>query len=228
MFSEYKYKTELHAHTSPASGCSKIPPEELVGMYKDAGYTSLAVTNHFIFEKEANPDEKILAYLDDFNRAKKEGERLGINIILGSEIRFSENVNDYLIFGIDEADLFSINALLDDGIDNFYKKFKNEKNVIIQAHPFRDGMTEVNPKSIDGIEVFNVHPHHNSRIGLAAQYAKENGLLVTAGTDCHDPGWQALSAIVTKTEIKDSFELADIIKKQDFVISFSGFITCVK
>lgn len=30
---KYKYKTELHLHTFPASSCSEIPPEQAVELY---------------------------------------------------------------------------------------------------------------------------------------------------------------------------------------------------
>ena len=64
-----------------------------------------------------------------------------------------------------------------DVIYNNIFQYKNEKNVILQAHPFRDGMVLANPVSIDGIEVFNFHINHNSRIGIAAQYALTQGFL---------------------------------------------------
>lgn len=30
LLSQYKYQIELHAHTSPASGCSQITPKEMI------------------------------------------------------------------------------------------------------------------------------------------------------------------------------------------------------
>lgn len=71
---EYQYKTELHLHTFPASACGDVSPE-------------LAVKT----------------YLLDYDEAVKTGEKYGINVILGCEIRFTENVNDYLLFGIDKV-----------------------------------------------------------------------------------------------------------------------------
>lgn len=41
-------------------------------------------------------------YLTDYKLAVETGKKYGINVILGCEIRFSENLNDYLLFGIDE------------------------------------------------------------------------------------------------------------------------------
>ena len=222
MFSEYKFKTELHAHTTPASGCSEIPPEHLIKVYKEKGYTSITLTNHFIVD-DVDPQEKITRYLDDYYKTLDLGKKEGINIILGSEIRFSENCNDYLIFGITPDDLFDINALLDKGIDNFYKEYKNDKNIILQAHPFRNGMEPVNPESLDGIEVFNMHPGHNSRIGFAAQFARKNNFIITCGTDYHHFGHEGLCGILTKEPITDSYELAQILKSKDYIIDISGY-----
>ena len=222
MFEEYKFKTELHAHTTPASGCSEITPEHLIEVYKEKGYTSIALTNHFIVD-DADPQEKITKYLDDYYKTIEIGKKEGINIILGSEIRFSENYNDYLIYGILPDDLYDINSLLDKGIDNFYKEYKNDKNIILQAHPFRNGIELANPESIDGIEAFNLHPGHNSRVGFAAQYARKHNFLITCGTDYHHFGHEGLCGILTKEPITDSHQLAQVLKNKDYIIDISGY-----
>ena len=36
--SEYRFKTELHCHSFPASGCGDFSPEETVKIYSDLGY----------------------------------------------------------------------------------------------------------------------------------------------------------------------------------------------
>ncbi len=222
MFEEYKYKTELHAHTSPASGCSQITPEYMVKAYKALGYTCVALTNHFIFDDLAPAADKISRILDDYEKTKEIGDKAGLNIILGAEIRFLENFNDYLIYGIEEGELDAIYPMLEFGIDNFYKVYKNDKNVIIQAHPFRESCTPANPDSIDGVEVFNVHPHHNSKIAVAAKFAKEHDKIITVGTDFHHHGHEGLSAILTKEPITNSYQLADVLKKRDYLIDIGG------
>lgn len=223
MFEEYKFKVELHAHTSPASPCSRVSPEELAERFKNKGYDSVAITNHFMYAENEDEEEKITHWLDDFHRAKAAGEKLGINVILGAELRFAESLNDYLIYGIEEDELYEINPLLSFGIDNFYKKFKNERNIILQAHPFRDMMSRANPESLDGIEVFNMHPNHNSRIALAAKYARENNLLISAGTDFHEPEREGICAVYSKTPVYDTYDVVNMIKSQDFIADISGY-----
>ena len=77
---------------------------------------------------------------------------------------------------------------------------------------------------VDGIESFNMHPNHNSVIGFAAAYARDNDLIVTAGTDFHHEGHHGLCAVRTKTLPKDSFEYADILRSKDYVFDISGSI----
>ena len=224
MFSEYKYKTELHAHTRPASPCSQINPEYMIDAYLKKGYTSLAITNHFILGLlDQDPKIQIKKYFENYYRTEEIAKKCGLNLILGSEIRFTENNNDYLIYGICEEDFLGISNLLDYGIDNFYKEFKNDRNIIIQAHPFRNGIELANPESIDGIEVFNLHPGQNSRIGYAAQFAAAHDFIITCGTDFHHFGHEGICGILTKEPIKDSYQIAQILKSRDYIIDISGY-----
>ncbi len=225
MFEEYKYKTELHAHTSPVSGCSHILPEQLVDTYVAKGFTSVAITNHFMYDANGCPDpsKKIENYLNDYYKAKNYAKQFGLNIILGCEARVSENENDYLIYGIVDEDLYKIESVLDNYIKGFYKAVKNNTNMIFQAHPFRNGMEEADLNSIDGIEAFNLHPKHNSRVGVAARYARQHNLQIICGSDFHDEGCDALCSIVTKVPVIDSIQLAEILKKKEYIIDISGY-----
>jgi len=221
---EKYYKTELHAHTKPASVCSDIEPCDLVRIYKENGYAAVCVTNHFTSKLPGDTvEEKVNRYLKDYYECEKAGKELGINVILGAEIRFTENHNDYLIYGICPEDLIDICNMLSYGIDRFYKEYKNDKNIIIQAHPFRDGMELVGAESLDGVEAFNIHPHHNSRIALAAKYAKDNNLIAVCGNDFHHYGHECLCSILTSEAPKDSYHLADILKKEEFTMEICGF-----
>ena len=226
MFTEYKYKTELHAHTKPISWCSDIEAEKLIYMYEKVGANAIVLTNHFIPEFFAGISKKegLKEYYGAFSELSKFGEKSGINVLLGMEIRFTENYNDYLVYGIDEKDLDIAYECLDKGIDYFYKKIKNDKNIILQAHPFRNGMALANPKSIDGIEVFNMHPSHNSRVAKAAAYAKENAFLISGGTDFHHDNHQGCCFLKSKELPKNSFDIAHILKSKDFIFDIFGNI----
>ena len=221
----YQYKTEIHAHTKPVSACSLITPERLVESYIDAGAHGVAITNH-LDPKWLGGDTAELAqrYTADYFAAKKAAEGKDLDIIFGVEIRFTENDNDYLVYGISPEDTEEMIPLIGEGIEGFYKKFKNKRNLILQAHPFRNGMVRAPLNSIDGIEVFNMHPNQNSKVGFAAKYARDNDLTISGGSDYHDEGWHALCLLRTKERLRDSYDVADALRGRDVAFDISGKI----
>ncbi len=222
LMSKYKHRIELHAHTNPASSCSEVSPKELVRIYKELGYDAITITNHFIYGFAGrNKEDCVNTILEDYKEAEKYGEELGIKVYLGAEIRFTENINDYLIYGVDQQKLGEIYDLLPNGIEYFRKNYDMPRSVFLQAHPFRDGMERVSPDLLDGIEVFNLHPGHNSRVGLASVLALENNhKIITAGTDFHHTqrGHEGITALRCHQLPKDSFGLAKLLKSGDYLL----------
>lgn len=217
--SEYKYKTELHAHTSPSSACSEISPEDVVRKYAELGYTSVVISNHFNdgMPLYGDKEKSIEAYLDDYKRALNCADKYGINVILGCEIKFSESFNDYLLFGIEEELLYDAYDYFDKDVEAFSKWFRKDARLLIQAHPFRNGMTQANPALLDGIETMNFHPNHNSRGSVAAKFAQEHDMIVTCGTDYHHDGHEGQIALLTKEPITSSIQLAKVLKIRDYL-----------
>ena len=223
---EYKYKYDLHVHSLPTSGCADFSPEEVVRTYAEAGFNGIVLTNHMYGgPHEYETKEKFTdgAYIPAYRRAKAEGEKLGLDVILGIEIRFPESVNDFLVFGIDEDDVPKAYDYTFSPYEDFYKGFKNEHNLIIQAHPMRLPCEPVPQEIVDGYEVFNMHPGHNPRAGLAAQltYGRDD-LYVIGGTDFHHANHQGMCALLCKERIKDSFQLAEVIKSKDYILEIWG------
>ncbi|MBQ9946712.1 MAG: PHP domain-containing protein [Clostridia bacterium] len=222
LLKEYSFQTELHAHTSPASSCSQVLPEEMAETYKKLGYDAVTIANHFVYEYQGlSKNEVIDRFFDNFERAEKRGKEIGIRVLLAAEIRFSENENDYLIYGVTRKMLEEIYDLLPYGIENFRKVYKMPDSVFLQAHPFREDMELVSPAILDGIEVFNMHPNHNSKVGIASVYAKEqNFSIITAGSDFHHPnrGHEGVSAIRTKHLPEDGFDIAKILRSGDYLL----------
>lgn len=227
LLQTYPYKCELHSHSYPVSLCSEIPPKELAKLFIDDGYSAIALTNHFYlgYRNEFVSDTE---YVDFYYKAYTElleaaGDEL--MVYLGMEIRFErESMNDYLVYGIDKSDIEKACYYLDKDIETFYKGFKNDSNVILQAHPFRDGMKAINMEFVDGIEVFNMHIHHNSRISKAAQCASKLNKLKLCGTDLHYPYQIGTSFVRTKKLPEDSFDLAKLVKSQDMILQLSDSI----
>ena len=69
-----------------------------------------------------------------------------------------------------------------------------------------------------------MHPNHNSRIGFAAKYAKSNNMIATCGSDFHHPGHECLCGILTKKELKTSYDVADVLKNGKYTMSVGGFL----
>ena len=222
LLSQYKYQIELHAHTSPASGCSQITPKEMIETYKKLGYDAVAITNHFMYQHNGPSKETYIdAFIRDYEQTKKYGEESGLKVYLGAEIRFTENNNDYLIFGVNKEMLSDIYDFLPNGIENFRKNYPMPNSVFIQAHPMRDGIQKVDAALLDGIEVFNMHPGHNSKVGIASVYAGENNIsVITSGSDFHHPNrnHEGVSALRGSYLPEDTFELASLIKEGDYLL----------
>lgn len=223
----YKYKIELHAHTCPGSRCGEVPPDEVIKNCKNDGFYAVVISNHFNMdycERFGNTaDEFVENYLKDYYEAKKYGDKYGVKVILGCEIRFTENWNDYLLFGINEEDLKDFYNALELGFENFAKNVKKDGMMIIQAHPFRNGMELVDEKLLDGVETFNMHFHHNSRVASAVKYAVEKKIpITTAGSDYHNEDGDDMGAVLCKELPENSYDIVEILKKNDFVFEIGG------
>lgn len=223
----YPCRIELHAHSAPASGCSEVPVDELVRVFHEAGYDAVAVTNHLIAEVDRFGDKEtaIERFKKDLYLAHETGEKLGIKIFDGAELRFHKHSdNDYLFYGFSFDELPDIYDYLNTNLETFVSEYKKESSLLIQAHPFRNGMIRMNSDLLDAIEAFNVHQNHNSRIAVTAKYAAAEGKIMTVGSDYHHPGFEGISATRTKVLPKDEAELISIIKNDDFLIEIGGRI----
>lgn len=225
---DYKYKIEAHCHSKPVSPCGDFTAEEVVRKYAEKGFDALVLTNHFFLNDIYYESREKFAewFLADYYRAVKEGEKFGVKVYLGMEIRFSlQNNNDYLVYGIDENDVRKAADFLESDIETFYKSFKNDKNVILQAHPYRNNIVPAGYDVVDGYETFNMHQGHNSRVGFAVAAAKKKkGFLMCGGSDFHHETHQGMIATLTKTLPENSFEFAEILKNQDFIFDLQGSI----
>jgi predicted metal-dependent phosphoesterase TrpH len=222
---DYKYKTELHTHTMPVSKCAHVTAVDMMDMYSSVGAHAVVITNHYNEFSTFPEHGRCLSakdFLDDYYKACEKGKTLGINVILGIEVRFTENKNDYLVYGVEPDDVERFARYFDKGIEVFYRECKTKKNLILQAHPFRKEMVLAPLDSIDGIESINLHADHNGAIGLAAKYARDNRLIVSGGSDFHKPHHLATCLMRTRELPRDSFDVADMLRSRDYFFDISG------
>lgn len=231
LLAQYPLRVELHAHCSPASPCGDLPAREVVRIFHAAGYDGIALTNHF-FPKlsqqvlgEMDKEKYLAMYFENYHEACDEGAKLGMPVWLGAELRWCNvDDSDFLIYGVDEPMLREIYEYLDADAATFVRDCKSEKSFFVQAHPFRSYCNPVDPALLDGVEVFNMHPNHNSKPALAAQYCSGKNLCLTMGTDYHHPGHHDLCATRVRSLPGDSFELAALLKSGDYIMELGDSV----
>ena len=175
---ESLWRVETHAHTAPVSPCGRLAPEQLVEQVRAAGYDALFVTDHYTPEFFAvhptGEDYRIYLerYFSGYRRAAEAGRKAGLRVFPGLEVRLYDGPEDYLVYGVSPEQLAELPCLA----------------FLFQAHPYRDYLTCQDARHLDGIEVLNANPRHDSHNDRALAYAQAHGLLMTAGSDVHQVG----------------------------------------
>lgn len=216
------FKTELHCHSDDISMCARVSVNDIIEKFHGAGYSSLVLTNHFNKDtmNAHSPNDWcgfIDKYVAAYEKLKKAAEGK-LNIILGMELRFNANINDYLVFGITEKFLKKNEGMFDMSLKDF-RRIANENGcLVVQAHPFRFGMTVTDPANLDGVEVRNGHMGHNSNNDIAKAWAEKYSLIQTSGTDFHYKDVPANSGIMTDEEIVSSEQLVSILKSGNYTL----------
>ncbi|MCD8077107.1 MAG: PHP domain-containing protein [Lachnospiraceae bacterium] len=217
------YKIETHLHTTYSSKCGWLEAEELIAGYKAAGYSGIVVTDHFnrtTFDylqiDLASEGDKVHPFLEGYHRMKEEGRKQGIQIYKGAELRFDECNNDYLLFGYHNELLRNPEEIFRMGIAAFAPLCRAAGALLIQAHPYRRGCTPAIACYLDGVEVLNGSPRHDSHNDRAAEYAEQFGLIGTAGSDCHRPEDIGVTGILAEHLPENSIELTHLLRSGKF------------
>ena len=226
----YQYKYELHTHTAQCDLCASVSGGDIVQMYHDKGYSGVVITDHYFatffqwFEAElsgATHEQMMDRWLRGYASAKECGDRLGMTVLSGAEVRFNGQINDYLVYGL-EPDFFYKAPLL-----NTLQSVEQLKSVlpphalVVQAHPFRNDMIVCDPTLLFGIEGYNggTEPKRNQ---MAKVYAKLYDKPLTSGSDFHHPHALGLGGIATATPIKTSQDLVEILKSGAYRLIENG------
>lgn len=186
------YKYDLHVHTDETSPCGKVKASEVVRLYKGEGYHGIVITDHYFdgfFESLSDMSwkDKIGCYLEGYRNAYKAGLKTGLRVILGMELRFNENWNDYLVYGLDEKFMVEHPELYKLSLSEFRKLIAGTGIMVFQAHPYRPLMIVADPELLDGVEVYNGNPRHDSLNKKAERFASKHELIGISGSDFHQP-----------------------------------------
>lgn len=215
-------KIDLHVHTSEISACGMLSSEETVKLYVQAGYDAIVVTNHFASYNKSRFEKAKLDFFEEYMKcyelARALGEKQGIKVFCGYELRFDRNENDYLVYGMDEDTASDCDRIFAMGPREFSELAKEKGILFYQAHPFRNNMTVVYPGYLFGIEIKNGNPRHDSRNDIAQAWAKKYGLHGIAGSDCHQLEDVGLSGISTNARVESMEQLVEVLKNDDYTI----------
>lgn len=215
-------KYEIHSHTKETSQCAAINAKELVEKYKELGYSGIVITNHysdmtFSLKEMFNKRLRTEHYLAGYREAKK-CETEDFSVLLGVELRFFLNGNDYLIYGVSEELIEKAPFLLPMYLKKASRFFRNNGCIVIQAHPFRPYIYRANEKYLDGVEILNGKSSKEEN-DKALKWAERKGLKIrTAGSDCHRATGAGLTGIVTNEPIKTNDDLLRILRNGEFEI----------
>lgn len=225
----YKYKIETHLHTRHVSQCGQLAAEEIAQGYKQAGYDALVVTDHYnrttfdyLGVSTTAPGDKLGPFLEGWRLLREECKKLGIRVFRGAELRFDECDNDYLFYGWRDDLLADPEEVFRMGIAAFAPMARSTGAIIVQAHPYRKNCTPAIARYLDGVEVLNMNPRHDSRNDRAEEYAREYGLLRLSGSDCHRPEDIALGGILTNSLPSDDLGMARLIRSRNYGLVGEG------
>ncbi len=222
-----------HTHTAETSKCGHLPAAEVVDRYVRNGFSGLVVTDHLHpeylsrIDKDHDWNKVMDHYLSGYHASRKRGDEVGFQVILGAELRFPENDNDYLVYGIDEDWLRSNPYVCCMSAREFWQKF-HDQVLIIHAHPYRDGNTVVFEDAVHGTEIINGNPRHDNHNDLALDLARRHpGFFRLAGSDTHQAGDEARAGVILPEKPADSFAYKDLIEQRRFRLwspEFQSFV----
>lgn len=213
-------KLETHCH-SAGSWCATCGLEGLIKEYKNANYGGVVITNHYSeyeFRKHGFSKQRDYAkyYLELIDKAMDLGDKQGLKVFYGIEVKLNELSTEYVLYGFTREFLLDNANLYEFSQERLFKTACSNAMLMYQSHPFREGVRVGNPKFMHGAEYFNGHFHHVNNNALAREFCQKHNLIKLSGTDFHDKNQAITAGIYIPENVKDSFELAKFIQKNQF------------
>ena len=217
-------KIDLHVHSKEISPCGHLSLDEVTDLYCQAGYDGIVLTNHFNsivadwHRQYRNIADFGAAYVETMHKAAEIGAQKGLLVLNGCEVRFDINANDYLAYGMTEEHIRECQRFFTMTPEEFGEWAASAGVLFYQAHPFRGGMTIVNPACLFGIEVKNSHPRHDSRNEIALAWAEKFNLHKIGGSDCHQMQDAGTGGILTDHTVRTMDDLIYVLKNNLYTI----------
>ncbi len=212
------YLFDTHVHTAEVSFCGKVPAREMVELYIKAGYSGFVMTDHYnrySMERHGakTDEERVEAFMKGYRAAKAFGDTVGFDVLFGMELALTGANNEYLLYGITEAFFREHTEIYDCDMTELRRLADEYGFLIMQAHPYRIGMTRGVPGFLDGVEAVNGNPRHNSQNHLSRMYAEQHGLLMSSGSDAHQPEDVGMGGLQTEERIRTLDMLKNVLRE---------------
>ena len=187
-------KIDLHCHTCYSSDALSSPYNVIKEALKK-GLDGIAITDH---DTTSGWNDAIIA-----------AKELNAILILGEEIKSSKG--DILgLFLQEEIKMKGYSP------EEVIKEIHRQGGLAIIPHPFyKPGgfKDDIKKYNVDGIEVFNAKRPISGPDKKAFNFARQNNLIMTAGSDCHNAG--ACGYAYVECGAKDLNEFKEkLVKKQ--------------
>ena len=216
---------ETHLHTFPVSKCATAEVAEVVNFYKNLGYSGIFITNHFLdgninIDRELPYEEKIEFYFSDYEKAKKLGAEIGLDVFFGAELSYKGT--DFLVYGLEKEWFLAHPEIIRMSKTEELTLMASSGALIIQAHPFREAAyidhIRLFPRHVHGVEMYNAN-RSDFENGMAKSYAKSYSLLTFAGSDNHRGSTQKkLGGVKFSSRIDSEYDFVEKIKSGDYKI----------
>ena len=221
---DYPYKYETHVHCFPGSGCGAMPPEEVVDLYAQNGFSGLFLTDHFNgnsgIDRELPWAERVRQFVDCVHRAKRRGDEIRFNVFFGYE--YTNQGADFLILNTDEKFLYDNPGLLEWDTLEFLSRARGSGAYVVHAHPCRQAAWIADPlrrfpNHVDAVEVYN--PSHDPSYNPPAEvYAEECGLLRFSGSDNHPPKRFNFAGIALREKPATAEAFFKLVRANDYTL----------
>ena len=200
---DYPYVYETHLHTYQGSACARSTGAEMAAACAAAGYAGIFVTDHH-WGGNTRPDRAlpwedwVEEFASGWREAKAFGDNVGLDVWFGWEAGFRGT--EFLIYGLTPEWMLAHPELgsFDLTPERQFQLVSEAGGLVIQAHPFRIEpyikQVRLFPRCCHGAEGYNAahsareyppdDPHYTYN-AQALEWAAENGLPITAGSDAH-------------------------------------------
>ncbi len=207
---------DMHAHSSGISRCCQIPYNEVLLCAKDHGMDGIVLTNHYerAYTEGRRIEDFVEEYLDEFRKTKSYGDTIGVRVFFGIEVTMVHYPAVHLlVYGVSEAFPRNHPWLFEMTQAELYRLVKENGGTLIQAHPFRNGATVLDPAFLDGVEI-NCHPlYGNSYAEKLTAIAREHTLQLSCGGDYHADTYRPQCGVYLPDTLTDSLAVGRYLRE---------------